>query len=165
MTNKIIKIKKGFKNNIISSFLLGSSIAITMQAQASQRLFPPSERESMGLTEEDQAKIMAKLAKIDFPKKWETVNLAKTDWAEIRKELAKIDPSSKWETVDLVEADWTKIRAKLAKEEKRKKNARDKNRRIQNKRQYNRRVGADGVKITEGITAAAMKRTHDMTHN
>jgi hypothetical protein len=45
MTNKIIKIKKGFKNNIISSLLLGSSIAITMQAQASQRLFPPSERE------------------------------------------------------------------------------------------------------------------------
>jgi hypothetical protein len=45
MVNKIIKIKKSLRNNIISSLLCGSSIAITTQAQASQRLFPPSERE------------------------------------------------------------------------------------------------------------------------
>ncbi|MDR2372182.1 MAG: hypothetical protein LBD60_03490 [Puniceicoccales bacterium] len=45
MMNKIIKIKKNLRNNIIGSLLLGNSIAITMQTQASQRLFPPSERE------------------------------------------------------------------------------------------------------------------------
>ncbi|MDR2812307.1 MAG: hypothetical protein LBB05_00730 [Puniceicoccales bacterium] len=45
MTNKIIKIKKELKNNIIGSLLLGSSIAAITQAQASQRLFPPSDRE------------------------------------------------------------------------------------------------------------------------
>jgi hypothetical protein len=164
MTNKIVKIKKGLKNNIISSLLLGSSIAITMQAQASQRLFLPSEKESTDLTEEGRTEIAAKLAKIDFPKKWEAVNRTRTDWAEIRNELAKIDPSSKWETVNLVEADWTEIRTKLANEEKRKKREKDSKQQHEKNQRFDRRLRAQTVQNTGNMARAAINHMHSMTY-
>jgi hypothetical protein len=43
--DRIIKIKKGLKNNIIGSLLLWSSIAAITPIQASQQLFPPSDQE------------------------------------------------------------------------------------------------------------------------
>jgi hypothetical protein len=53
----IIKVKKGLRKNIMGSLLLGSSIVAITPAQASQGLFPPSERKSTDLTEEEKAKI------------------------------------------------------------------------------------------------------------
>jgi hypothetical protein len=75
MTNKIIKIKKGFKKNIIGGLLLGSSIAAITPIQASQRYsrgsnLPPPRREvpenrgrkMIGRTEEEGKKLLEKWA-------------------------------------------------------------------------------------------------------
>jgi hypothetical protein len=73
MTNKIIKIKKELKNNIIGSLLLGSFIAAITQVQASQRhsqshhSSPPKketqenrekDKEMVGISKEEAKKLL-----------------------------------------------------------------------------------------------------------
>jgi hypothetical protein len=63
----IIKVRKGLRNNIIGSLLLGSSIVATTPIQASQRPLSQAERERRAIREDDKraneaaAKKMVKL--------------------------------------------------------------------------------------------------------
>jgi hypothetical protein len=74
MINKIIKVKKGLRNNIMVSLLLGSSVAVITPIQASQRYSRGSrtpqprrnvqenrehENEPVGLTKEEAAKLLS----------------------------------------------------------------------------------------------------------
>jgi hypothetical protein len=49
-----IKVKKSLRNNIVGSLLLGSSIAIVMQVQASQQALSRAERERREIRENDK---------------------------------------------------------------------------------------------------------------
>jgi hypothetical protein len=62
MINRVIKVNKKLTNNILSGLLLGSSMAINMQVQASQRHsrgsnFPPPRREIQENREHEQGTI------------------------------------------------------------------------------------------------------------
>ncbi|MDR0740666.1 MAG: hypothetical protein LBF34_03080, partial [Puniceicoccales bacterium] len=51
-------VRKGLRNNIIGSLLLGSSIAAITPTQAGQRSNPPPNREMTGWTKEEGAEIL-----------------------------------------------------------------------------------------------------------
>jgi hypothetical protein len=54
MINRAINLNKKLTNDILIGLLLGSSMAISTQVQASQRLFPLSEREKREIREKKQ---------------------------------------------------------------------------------------------------------------